>query len=85
MEANFRTTPAGPQEGSDRSQALETVNDRLDSLERHQRLHAQTIAHGKSRGHLLAKFEATMKRTRQETSERFAIVQARLNEGTENW
>ena len=37
------------------------------------------------RGNLLAKFEATMKRTIQEASERFDIVHARLSEGNQNW
>ena len=86
METDFRTTAAGPREGSDWLQALETVNDRLDTLERHQRLHAQTIAHMEEYcSALLAKFKATMKRTVQETSERFDVVHARLNEGNHKW
>ena len=86
METDFRTTPAGPQEGSDWLQALETVNDRLDTLERHQRLHAQTIAHmEEDRSALLAKFEATMRRQVEETSTRFDAVHARMNEGNQNW
>ena len=86
MEADFRTTPAGPRKGSGWLQALEVVNDRLDSLEKRQRLHAQTIAHmEEDGGSLVAKLVATMNCTIQETSERFYIVHARLNEGNDNW
>ena len=85
METDFQTTPAGPREGSDWLQTLEAVNDRLNSIERHHRLHAQTIAHmEEDRGNLLAKIEAAIRRTTQETSQRFDIVHARLNEGNKN-
>ena len=34
----------GPQNALDVEAAFETINDRLDTIERHQRLHAQSIA-----------------------------------------
>ena len=40
-----RASPAGEQEGMDWLQALETVQDRVETLERLTRLHAQSIAH----------------------------------------
>ena len=42
---NVRARPAGPEERLDWMQALENFEDRVDSLERHSRLQAQTIAH----------------------------------------
>ena len=42
----IRMTAAGPQEQQDWLHALAIVCDRLDTVERVQRLHAQSIAHG---------------------------------------
>ena len=44
-EDRRRDEPAGPEEEATWLQALENVNDRLDTLERTGRLHAQTLAH----------------------------------------
>ena len=45
LEADVRLAPAGPQETLDWLQALETVYDRIEVLERNQSLHAGTMSH----------------------------------------
>ena len=43
--SNVRTQPARPQEAMNFTTALEAANDRLDGVDRIQRLHAQSFAH----------------------------------------
>ena len=45
LETNFRAQPAGPQERADWLGALESTDNRLESMERLQRMQGQTIVH----------------------------------------
>ena len=78
--------PAAAQEGSDCLWALEAVTDRLDALQRHQLLDAQTTSHMEEHCSApIAKFEGTMQRTIKERSSKCCRVHARQNKGHQDW
>ena len=86
MEQDFRTQPAGPQERADWLEALESTENRLESMERLQRMQGQTIAHMEEQRQVLqARMESAAVSHSKEVRDRFDNVHARLNEGNENW
>ena len=86
METDFRTQPAGPQERADWLEALESNNNRLESMERLQRMQGQTIAHMEEQRQVLqARMESAAVSHSKDVRDRFDNIHARLNEGNENW
>ena len=86
METDFRTQPAGPQERADWLEALESNNNRLESMERLQRMQGQTIAHMEEQRQVLqARMESAAVSHSKDVRDRFDNIHARLNEGSENW
>ena len=84
-EERFRTQPAGPQEAEDWTVALESVTDRLDTLERYSRLHGQSISHiEEDRAMLLGKVTSVIETMEKATLDRADGIHARINEGGEN-
>ena len=84
-EERFRTQPAGPQEEQDWTAALETVTDRLDTLDRMSRLHGQSIFHiEEDRGMLLGKLTSAVDALEKTNVDRSNNIHARINEGGDN-
>ena len=84
-EERYRTQPAGPQEAEDWTAALESVNDRLDALDRYSKLHGQSIAHIEDdRAMLLDKVKSVIETMEKSTSDRADGIHARINEGGVN-